>query len=250
MSVTLSLAGRRALVSGAGRGLGRGIALALAEAGADLVLLSRTRDELEEVAALARAAGADARVVVCDVTDDASVAAAIEAAPPVEILVNNAGTNIPKPFAEATIADIDTVLGVNVRSVVVLTSAVVRRWLRDGTRGSIVNISSQMGHVGAPRRVLYCTSKHAVEGFTKALAVELAPDGIRVNAVAPTYVETALTAPFLADPAFRADVISRIPLGRVGRVEDITTAVVFLASDAAGLITGSSLLIDGGYTAQ
>jgi NAD(P)-dependent dehydrogenase (short-subunit alcohol dehydrogenase family) len=139
---------------------------------------------------------------------------------------------------------------VNVKGTFLTTQAAARRMVAAGTGGAIVNLSSQMGHVGAPRRSVYCATKHAVEGLTKALAVELAPHGIRVNSVAPTFVETPMTAPFLADEEFRADVLERIPLGRIGTVEDVVGAVLFLASPAAALVTGTSLLVDGGWTAQ
>ena len=165
------------------------------------------------------------------------------------MLVVSAGTNIPEPLLDVTEEHLDALLALNVRAVFVTVQAAARRMV-DAGGGSIVLLSSQMGHVGAAGRTVYCATKHAVEGLTKAAAVELAPHGVRVNAVAPTFVETPMTAPFLADPAFREEVEGRIPLGRLGRVEDVAAAVVYLVSDAAALVTGTSLLVDGGWTAQ
>ena len=245
----ISLAGRTALVTGAGRGIGRGCAIALAWAGADLVLVSRSPGDLEEVAREVRALGRSARPVALDVTDAKSIRHLLWDLPPLDVLVVSAGANIPEPLLEVTDEHLDRLLAVNVRATFVTLQAAARRMV-EGGGGSIVLLSSQMGHVGAAGRTVYCTTKHAVEGLTKAAAVELAPHGVRVNAVAPTFVETPMTAPFLADPAFRAGVLRRIPLGRLGRVEDVTAGVVFLASDAAALVTGTSLLVDGGWTAQ
>jgi NAD(P)-dependent dehydrogenase (short-subunit alcohol dehydrogenase family) len=243
------LDGRIALVTGAGRGIGRGCAVALAEAGADLVLVSRSPDDLENVAREVRARGRDARPVALDVTDSKSIRHLVFELPALDVLVVSAGGNIPEPLVDVTEAHLDALLVLNVRSVFVTVQAAARRMVKAG-RGSIVLLSSQMGHVGAAGRSVYCTTKHAVEGFTKAAALELAPHGVRVNAVAPTFVETPMTASFLADDDFRAHVKDRIPLGRLGRVEDVSAGVVFLASDAAALVTGTSLLIDGGWTAQ
>jgi NAD(P)-dependent dehydrogenase (short-subunit alcohol dehydrogenase family) len=243
-----ALAGRTALVTGAGRGIGRGCAVALARAGADLVLVSRSPDELEETAEGVRALGRHARPVALDVTDTKSIRHLIVELPALDVLVVSAGGNIPEPLLDVTEEHLDALLALNVRATFVTVQAAARRMMGQG--GSIVLLSSQMGHVGAAGRTVYCTTKHAVEGLTKAAAVELAPRGIRVNAVAPTFVETPMTAPFLADDRFRAEVEGRIPLGRVGRVDDVTAGVVFLASDAAALVTGTSLLVDGGWTAQ
>lgn len=244
-----ALAGRTALVTGAGRGIGRGCARALAEAGADVVLVSRSPDELEEVAREIRALGRRARPVALDVTDAKSVRHLVLELPGLDVAVVSAGANVPEPFLQVSEEHLDALLALNVRAAFVTVQAAARRMAESGG-GSIVLLSSQMGHVGAAGRTVYCTTKHAVEGLTKSAAVELAPRNIRVNAVAPTFVETPMTAPFLADAAFRAEVESRIPLGRLGRVEDVSTGVVFLASDAAALITGTSLLVDGGWTAQ
>ena len=243
------LQGRTALVTGAGRGIGRGCAVALAEAGADLVLVSRSPDDLESVAAEVRALGRSARPVALDVTDSKSIRHLVFELPRLDVLVASAGANIPEPLVDVSEEHLDALLGLNVRSVFVTVQAAGRRMVEAGG-GSIVLLSSQMGHVGAAGRSVYCMTKHAVEGLAKAAAVELAPHRVRVNAVAPTFVETPMTASFLAEDGFRAHVEERIPLGRLGRVEDVSAGVVFLASDAAALVTGTSLLIDGGWTAQ
>jgi NAD(P)-dependent dehydrogenase (short-subunit alcohol dehydrogenase family) len=212
--------------------------------------MARSRSELEETACEVRATGQNVQTIVCDVTDSRQVEEAVDFLEQIDILVNNAGTNVPEPFLEVSEENLDKMLAVNVKGVFLVAQAAARRMVECGESGSIINISSQMGHVGASRRTVYCATKHAVEGLTKAMAVELAPHNVRVNSVAPTFVETPMTKPFLEDKTFREDTLSRIPLGRLGQVEDVTGAVVFLASPAAGLITGASLLVDGGWTAQ
>jgi NAD(P)-dependent dehydrogenase (short-subunit alcohol dehydrogenase family) len=243
------LDGRRALVTGAGRGIGRAAAAALADAGAHVVLVSRTQAELGAVVDAIREAGGSAEALVLDVADVAATGAAIAAQPPFHILVNNAGTNRPAPFLEVALEDYDAIMDLNVRAAFFVAQAVARRMVEAGVRGSIVNVSSQMGHVGGETRTVYCASKHALEGLTKAMALELAPHGIRVNTLCPTFLLTPLTAPFFANPEFRARTLARIPLGRLGEVEDLMGAIVFLASDASALMTGTSLTIDGGWTA-
>jgi NAD(P)-dependent dehydrogenase (short-subunit alcohol dehydrogenase family) len=188
--------------------------------------------------------------IVCDVTDSREVAEAVALTKQIDVLVNNAGTNVPEPFLEVLEENLDGMLAVNIKGVFLVAQAAARRMVERGEGGSIINVSSQMGHVGAPRRTVYCATKHAVEGLTKAMSVELAPHNVRVNSVAPTFIETPMTKPFFEDEAFREDTLSRIPLGRLGLVEDVAGAVLFLASPAAGLITGASLLVDGGWTAQ
>ncbi len=244
------LDGLVAVVTGAGRGIGEGCAIALADAGAEVVLVSRTAADLERVAADIAGRGGTATPLVCDVTDPAQVTAGIGRRERIDILVNNAGTNIPEPFVEVSLENLDKVLNVNVRAAFLVAQAAVRRMIAGGRGGAIVNMSSQMGHIGGPNRSVYCASKHAIEGLTKALAVELAPHGIRVNAVAPTFITTPMTRPFFDNPTFRTDTLARIPLGRVGEVADVMGAVLFLASPAAAMITGTSLLVDGGWTAQ
>jgi NAD(P)-dependent dehydrogenase (short-subunit alcohol dehydrogenase family) len=242
-------AGLTIVVTGASRGLGLACAEAFAQRGGELVLVSRGATELEAAAAQLRAAGARARALPCDVTDAAAVARLFESLERCDVLVNNAGGNQPQPFVDVSLDTLDRLLALNVRSMFVTAQSAARRMLAQ-RNGVILHMSSQMGHVGAPNRTVYCMTKHAIEGLTKAMAVELAPHGIRVNSLAPTYIETPLTQPFFADPAFRADTLRRIPLGRIGQVEEVAAAAVFLASPAASLITGTSLVIDGGYTAQ
>jgi NAD(P)-dependent dehydrogenase (short-subunit alcohol dehydrogenase family) len=243
------LDGKRALVTGAGRGIGRATALALAAAGADLVLVSRTASELDEVATAIASRGGKARPVVLDVTRTDAVHEAFARLNRLDILVNNAGINRPRPFLEVDEATLDLLLGLNVRAAFIVAQAAARLMVTQGS-GVIINVSSQMGHVGSERdRTVYVMTKHAVEGLTKAMAVELAPKGVRVVSIAPTFIETPLSRPFLNDPDTRKWILDRIPLGRVGTVEEVALAVVFLASPAAALVTGSSLLADGGWTA-
>jgi NAD(P)-dependent dehydrogenase (short-subunit alcohol dehydrogenase family) len=250
MTLDDGLAGRTALVTGAAGGIGRGCAMGLAAAGADVALMGRTPEALEEVAGEVRELGASAVCLPCDVTDAGAVEAAVAKLEHVDVLVSSAGTNVPEPFVDVTPEHLDAVVDVNVKGTFVVSQAAVRTMIAGGRGGAIVHVSSQMGHVGAPNRTVYCMTKHAVEGLTKAMAVELAPHGIRVNAVGPTFVETPLTRPFFEKAEFRDWVLQRIPLGRLGRVEEVAAAVVFLASPAASLITGASLLLDGGWTAQ
>ena len=241
--------GKRALVTGAGRGIGRATALALAAAGADLVLVSRTSSELDEVAGIIQSGGGTARSLVLDVTRSEAVRDAFAGLGRLDILVNNAGINRPQPFLEVDEPTLDLLLGLNVRAAFLVAQAAARLMVAHGG-GVIVNVSSQMGHVGSDlNRAVYVMTKHAVEGLTKAMAVELAPKGVRVVSIAPTFVTTPLTKPFFEDPVFRKWVLDRIPLGRLGTVEEVASAVVFLASPAAALVTGSSLLVDGGWTA-
>lgn len=242
----ISLGGRVALVTGAGRGIGRATALKLAEAGAAVVAVSRTAADLE---ALAAEDGAGRiRPLVADVLD-ASFYESVEAMERLDILVNNAGGNKPMPMIEVDDETLDRLIALNIRSVYKTAQAAARHMTRQGS-GVIVNMSSQMGRVGSPRRTVYCMSKHAVEGLTKAMAVELAPAGVRVVSVAPTFIITPMTEPMFADPEFNRFVMNRIPMRRLATPEDVAAAVVFLASPAAGLVTGESLAIDGGWTAQ
>jgi NAD(P)-dependent dehydrogenase (short-subunit alcohol dehydrogenase family) len=247
---SLRLDGRRALVTGAGRGIGLAAASALASAGAHLTLAARTQGEIEAAAAAIRARGEAADALVLDVTDVEAVRDAIAGAEPFQILVNNAGMNRPAYLPDVKIEDFDAVFALNVRAAFFMAQAVALRLVAAKLPGSIINISSQMGHVGAARRTVYCASKHAVEGFTKAMAIELASHNIRVNSLGPTFLETPMTRPFFENKAFRDEVLSKIKLGRLGQLDEITGAIVFLASDASSLMTGSALLLDGGWTAE
>jgi NAD(P)-dependent dehydrogenase (short-subunit alcohol dehydrogenase family) len=244
------LDGRRALVTGGGRGIGLAAASALADAGAAVTLAARTATEIEAAAEAIRARGQRADTLALDVRDVEATKTAIAAQEPFDILVNNAGTNRPAPFVDVKVEDFDFVFSLNVRAAYFVAQAVARRLVEAKRPGSIINMSSQMGHVGGPTRTVYCATKHAMEGFTKAMAIELAPNNIRVNTIAPTFIETPMTRPFFENKAFREDTLKRIKLGRLGQLEELTGAVVFLASDASSLMTGTSLVVDGGWTAE
>ena len=241
------LDGRRAIVTGAGRGIGLAAAAALAEAGAEVTLIARTFSEVEAAAAQI---GNGATAAVLDVSDIAAVKAFFESRPAFHILVNNAGTNRPKPMWDVTEDDFDAVFDLNVKSAFFVAQACAQKMIAEGAQGSLIHMSSQMGHVGGPNRSLYCGSKWALEGMNKAFALDLAGHGIRSNTIAPTFVETPMTRPFFEDPAFKTHVLSKIKLGRIGKVEDLMGAVLFLASDASALMTGTSMIIDGGWTAD
>ena len=241
------LDGKRALVTGAGRGIGLACAAALAEAGAKVTLAARTASETEAAASLI---GGSTDAAVLDVTDLAAVTAFFAGREAFHILVNNAGTNRPKPMWEASEDDFDAVMGLNVKSAFFVAQACARRLIAAGEPGSLIHMGSQMGHVGGPNRSLYCASKWALEGMNKAFALDLAPLAILSNIIAPTFIETPLTQPFFEDADFKASVLAKIKLGRIGQVEDLMGAVVFLASEASALMTGTSLLVDGGWTAE
>lgn len=244
------LDGRDALITGASSGIGAACARALAAAGARVTLVARARDKLEVLAAHIEADGGSAIVAPCDVLDSDGFARVVDAMPGLHIMVNNAGSNRPAPFLEVTREDFDAVVDINLTAAFFCAQSAARRMAAAGEGGSIINMSSQMGKVGGRRRSVYCATKHATEGLTRAMALDLAEHNIRVNSVCPTFIETPMTRPFLADNSFRDETLAKIPLGRLGQVGDIAGTVVFLAGDAAALMTGSSLVVDGGWTAQ
>jgi NAD(P)-dependent dehydrogenase (short-subunit alcohol dehydrogenase family) len=203
-----------------------------------------------EVQSTAEAIGNGAVAATLDVSDIAAVAAFFAEKDPYHILVNNAGTNRPKPVWDVTEADYDAVLGLNLKAAYFVAQACAKRMIATGTQGSLIHMGSQMGHVGGPNRSLYCASKWALEGMNKAFALDLASHGIRSNTIAPTFIETPMTAPMFEDQNFRTSVLSKIKLGRIGTPEDLMGAVLFLASEASALMTGTSLVVDGGWTAE
>jgi NAD(P)-dependent dehydrogenase (short-subunit alcohol dehydrogenase family) len=245
-----NLAGKTALITGATSGIGFAAAAALARAGAKSVIVGRAADRCAEAEAALVGAGLAAVAVPGDITDDAFIADLIARRGPFHVLVNSAGASRNVPFDQVTRADYDLVMDINVRAALLLSIAVVQDLAARSLGGSIITISSQMGHVGGPNRSVYCASKHAVEGFSKALAIELAPKDIRVNTICPTFVETPMTKGALDNPEFRNWVLGNIPLGRMAGIEDVMAATVFLAGDGARMITGTSIRIDGGWTAQ
>jgi len=244
---SFALNGRRAIVTGAGRGIGLAAAAALAQAGADVTLVARNAAEIE---AAARAIGNGACAAQLDVTDLRAVGEFFATRLPFHILVNNAGTNRPMPMWDVSEADFDAVMDLNIKSAFFVAQACAMRMIETATVGSFIHMSSQMGHVGGPNRSLYCASKWALEGMSKSFALDLATHGIRSNTIAPTFIETPMTSPFFEDKTFLDTVLAKIKLGRVGQVEDLMGAILFLASGASALMTGTSLLIDGGWTAE
>ena len=244
------LSRKRALVLGAGSGIGRAAALALAAQGAEVVASGRRADPLESVREEVAAQKKSARVAVCDITDSAALENLLESEGPFHIVVNSAGMAMHQPMGEITPQALDAVLELNLRAAILCVQAAARMMRGAKIAGSIINVSSQMGYVGGKKRAVYCASKHAVEGMTKAAALDLAADGIRVNTVCPTFVRTPMTEGFLSDPDFLREVLGNIPLGRLAEPEDIAGAIVFLASDAAAMTTGSAVMVDGGWTAR
>ncbi|MGV6847375.1 MAG: SDR family NAD(P)-dependent oxidoreductase [Marinibacterium sp.] len=244
------LSGKHALVAGASSGIGLACAVALAEHGAGVTLAARREDRLREIVSQMTAEGWSADALPLDVTDIETTAQAVAAGGPYDVLVNAAGLARHSRAVDTRPEDFDAVMAVNLRGAYFLTQAVARGLVKAGRPGSLINISSQMGHVGGQERAVYCASKFAVEGFTKAMAIEFGDCGIRVNTICPTFILTDLTRPTFDDPDKRAWVLEKIKLGRAGNVEDIMGAVVYLASPAAGLVTGSALMVDGGWTAD
>lgn len=248
---SFGLDGQDVVVTGGSRGIGAASAIACAAAGArSVTLLGRSWDDLAGVAKHVEECGAEAAIVPCDVTSVASIAQAFSAIDHVDVLVVCAGGNRPGPFGEVTEEAYDELFALNVRGAFFAAQAAVSKMLDTGEGGTIVTITSQMGHVGAVNRTVYCATKHALEGLTKALAVELAPKGIRAVSIAPTFVRTDMTATQLDDPEIGPQLLAEIPQGRFGTVEEVAAAVVYAASPAARLMTGASLVLDGGWTAK
>jgi NAD(P)-dependent dehydrogenase (short-subunit alcohol dehydrogenase family) len=244
------LDGKRALVAGASSGIGLACAAALAQAGAEVALLARRAADLEEVAGAIRAAGGQATAHPLDVTDLSATAAFVQAQGPFDVLVNAAGLARHAPAVDTAPADFDAALNLNLRAAYFLAREVARGLIAARRPGSLVTVSSQMGHVGGIDRAVYCATKHGVEGMTKAMAIEWGPHGIRVNTLCPTFIRTPMTEPTFQNPDRRAWIESKIKLGRVGELSDVMGPVVFLASDASALVTGTALLVDGGWTAD
>ena len=242
------LSGQLALVTGAGRGIGKACAMSIASAGADVVLTARSLKQLENVQNEITSSGGKASIHVADLLKMESLQE-LKKFGPFNILVNNAGNNIPEHFCDVTEDNFDNVILLNVKSAFFVAQTVAQGMVESGIKGSIIHISSQMGIVGGKKRTVYCASKHAMEGFSKSMAMDLAENGIRVNTVCPTFVETELTRPFMAEKEFKDYVLSRIPLGHVGQTEDVADAVLFLASDMSKMVTGSAIKVDGGWTA-
>jgi NAD(P)-dependent dehydrogenase (short-subunit alcohol dehydrogenase family) len=236
--------GKVALVTGGGKGLGRACAIGLAAAGAKVIAVARTENDLKEV----QSHNPDNITYWAEDVLNDRLYSKIESMDQLDILVGCAGANKPQPISDITLETIDWLMDLNIRAIFRASQSAAKIMLKQGS-GSIINMSSQMGHIGAPNRTLYCTTKHAVEGLTKALAVELAPEGIRVNAVAPTFIDTPFTRPMFKNIKFKETVENNIALGHIGTVEDVAAAVIFLASPGAAMITGESLKVDGGWTA-
>ena len=248
-----NLKNKVALVSGAGKGLGKACALALAEAGANLIIISRTKKDLEQVAKEAKKFKSKCKIYVCDITNYNDLKTIINKQPKIDILVNNAGTNIPEHFTKVKTKNMEHLVKINTVAAFNLAQLCSLKMIKSKNRkkagGAIVNMSSQMGHVGGRIRSVYNMNKFGMEGLTKGMAIDLAKYNIRVNSVAPTFVVTPMTKKFLRNKKFKRDTLNSIPLGRFAEMPEVASAVVFLASDAASMITGTSLLVDGGWTA-
>ena len=249
-----NLKNKVALVSGAGKGLGRACAIALAEAGANLVLISRTKKDLEGVLKTVRKYRVKCKIFVCDITNYNQIKKIVNNQPRIDVLVNNAGNNIPEHFTKVKTKNMEYLVKINTVAAFNLAQLCANKMImlknRKKVGGSIVNMSSQMGHVGGPIRSVYNMNKWGLEGLTRGMAIDLAKYNIRVNTVAPTFVVTPMTKKFLKNKKFRKETLKNIPLGRFAEMSEIASAVVFLASDAASMVHGTSLLVDGGWTAK
>ena len=249
-----NLKNKVALVTGAGKGLGKACAIALAEAGSNLVIISRTKKDLDQVSKITKRFKVKCKSYVCDITNYNEIKRIINSQPKIDILINNAGTNIPEYFDKVKRENMEYLVKINTVASFNLAQLCALKMLKTKNRkkigGSIVNMSSQMGHVSGPKRSVYSMTKFGLEGLTKGMALDLAKYNIRVNTVCPTFVVTPMTSQFLKSKKFKKEVLSNIPLGRFAELSEIASSVVFLASDAASMITGTSLLVDGGWTAK
>ena len=249
-----NLKNKFALVTGAGKGLGKACALALAEAGTNLILISRTKKDLDDVSKKAKKFKVKCESYVCDVTDYEELKEVVDKQNRIDVLINNAGTNIPEHFLEVKTENMEHLVKINTIAAFNVAQLVSLKMLKTKNRkkigGSIVNMSSQMGHVSGPKRSVYSMTKFGMEGLTKGMALELAPFNIRVNTICPTFVVTPMTKKFLKDKKFKKNMLGNIALGRFAEMPEIASAVVFMASDASSMITGTSLLVDGGWTAK
>ena len=249
----IDLKDKTALVTGAGKGIGRACAIALAEAGADLIIISRTKKDLDKVSRIIKKFKSKCSSFVCDVTNYNQVKQIINKQKKIDILVNNAGTNIPEHFTKVQKKNMEYIVKLNTIATFHLAQLCTLKMLKTKNRkkigGSIINMSSQLGHVGGSIRSVYSMTKFGLEGLTKGMAIDLAKNNIRVNTVCPTFVDTPMTRVFFKNKKFKLEVLNKIPLGRIAEVSDVATAVAYLASDASSMITGTSLLVDGGWTA-
>ena len=249
-----NLKNKIALVTGAGKGLGKACAIALAEAGSNLVIISRTKKDLDQVSKITKRFKVKCKSYVCDITNYNEIKKIINSQPKIDVLINNAGTNIPEYFDKVKRENMEYLVKINTVASFNLAQLCALKMLKTKNRkkigGSIVNMSSQMGHVSGPKRSVYSMTKFGLEGLTKGMALDLAKYNIRVNTICPTFVVTPMTQKFLKDKKFKRDMLSNIPLGRFAEMSEISSAVVFLASDAASMITGTSLLVDGGWKAR
>ena len=247
---SFNLAGKKALVPGGGGGIGFGCACALAEAGAEVVVAGRTKQSLDEAAQAITKAGYQASALVMDIADIDGTKAALDETGPYDIIVNCAGLARHKPALESVKEEVEMVVGINLTGAYMLLVNAAKQLVEAGKTGSFITMSSQMGHVGGIDRSVYCATKFGVEGFTKAMAIEWGPHKIRVNTIAPTFVRTALTAPTFANPERAKWILDKIKLGEVANIEDIMGATLYLASDASRMVTGTSILVDGDWTAD
>jgi NAD(P)-dependent dehydrogenase (short-subunit alcohol dehydrogenase family) len=249
-----NLKNKTVVVTGAGKGLGRACAIAFAEAGANLIIISRTKKDLDEVSRVIKKLKSKCKSYVCDVTNFDEIKNIINKQVKIDILINNAGNNIPEHFTKVKTKNMEYLVKINTVATFNLAQLCALKMIKSKNRrkvgGSIINMSSQMGHVGGPIRSVYNMNKWGLEGLTKGMSLDLAKYNIRVNTVCPTFVVTPMTKNFLKNKKFKRETLNNIPLGRFAELSEISSAVVFLASDAASMITGTSLLVDGGWTAK